>query len=160
MSIGIYSTDIGDSPKESLQFKVNTTSISCLHIFPVLSLGKKESHLPIFCILNITSESYEKDFRNWIIKSFFYLIDGIAKRGRDDFKVITKQFEIVHWLVNSTSKYIFILKFNLQIKIIATLLCVFLTWYNYSLFNDGARQPPKRNDWSLICHLFPLLDQP
>lgn len=64
MSIGTYSIDMGDSPKENLQFKVNPTSISCPHVFPVLQMEKK-SHLPIFCILNITSESYEKrDFRN------------------------------------------------------------------------------------------------
>ena len=73
-------------------------------------MGKK--YLPILCIPNITQKSYEKEIVE-LTKAFSYFVDRIAKVSRNDFKLVTKQSEIIHQFFNSTSKYIVLFKFNL-----------------------------------------------
>ena len=73
-------------------------------------MGKK--YLPILCIPNITQKSYEKEIVE-LTKAFSYFVDRIAKVSRNDFKLVTKQSEIIHQFFNSTSKYIVLFKFKL-----------------------------------------------
>ena len=73
-------------------------------------MGKK--YLPILCIPNLTQKSYEKEIVE-LTKAFSYFVDRLAKVSRNDFKLVTKQSEIIHQFFNSTSKYIVLFKFNL-----------------------------------------------